>query len=224
MKVCTDACIQGAYAANWLARGNKSIKNVLDIGTGTGLLTLMLAQKNPSFHFDAVELNEPACLQAKDNFFNSPWNENIAIIHGDIRTILTRRKFDFIICNPPFYEDEMKSNKAHKNQSKHSSMLSHQELQQFLVNNLSENGTCCIMLPEKQLNRFSRMLMKGNLYPLHLLKLRQTPSHSIFRIVGFFGPVHQPFTCEELCITNERREYSPAFTALLRDYYLYLDA
>lgn len=224
MKVCTDACIQGAYAANFLSRKENNFKNILDIGTGTGLLTLMLAQKNPKSHFGAIELNDSTYLQAKENFSNSPWTKNISIIHEDIRIIHSSEKYDFIICNPPFYEDEMKSNKPHKNQSKHSSDLSHQELKDCIIKNLSEDGTSCMMLPEKQFFRFNQLMGKDDYYATHLLKVRQTPTYPYFRIIGFFNKGMRPVTTESLCIYESKRGYSPEFKSLLKDYYLYLDA
>lgn len=224
MKVCTDACIQGAYAANWLKSKNNNLNSILDIGTGTGLLTLMLAQKIPGIHYDAVELNEVAYLQAKENISNSPWSDNISAIHGDIRNLHLGKKYDFIICNPPFYEDEMKSNKQHKNQSKHSSHLSHHELKDCIVKNLSENGTICIMLPEKQFYRFNQLMEKEHYYAVHLLKIKQTPGHSCFRIIGFFIKEFSPTTTQELCICHANKEYTNEFKLLLKDYYLYLDA
>lgn len=224
MKVCTDACIQGAYAANFLAKEENNVKNILDIGTGTGLLTLMLAQKNPKSHFDAIELNESAYMQAKENFSGSPWTKNISIIHEDIRNIHSSEKYDFIICNPPFYEDEMKSNKPHKNQSKHSRDLSHQELKDCIIKNLSEDGTSCIMFPEKQFSRFNQLMEKDDYDATHLLKVRQASGYPCFRIIGFFDKGMKSVTTGDLCIYESEQEYSPEFKSLLKDYYLYLDA
>lgn len=224
MKVCTDACIQGAYAAIFLAKEKNNFKNILDIGTGTGLLTLMIAQKNPFAHFDAIEINGPAYLQAKENFSNSPWTKNISIIHTDIRIAHLQERYDFIICNPPFYEDEMKSDKLHKNQSKHSSDLSHQELKDCIISNLAEKGRSCIMLPEKQFLWFDKLMEGDNYHATHLLKIRQTPAHPYFRIIGFFTKDAQSTTIQELCICNANKEYTDEFKTLLKDYYLYLDA
>lgn len=224
MKVCTDACIQGAYASDWLMQRNKSIKTILDIGTGTGLLTLLLAQKNPSVHFDAIELNQQAYLQATENFMRSPWSGNISVIPGDIRTVEIHQQYDFIICNPPFYENEMKSDKPHKNQSKHSSKLSHRELKDSIIRYLAENGTACIMLPPKQFDWFNQLMMNDNFGVAHLLRIRQTPAHPCFRIIGFFNKKITSTVTKELCICQTDREYSQEFKALLKDYYLYLCA
>lgn len=224
MKVCTDACIQGAYAADWLTQRNKVMKHILDIGTGTGLLTLMLAQKEPSVHFDAIELNQQAYLQAKENFTRSPWSGNISVIHGDIKTVEAHQQYDFIICNPPFYEDEMKSLTAYKNQSKHSTSLRHEELAQTVSNLISESGDFCVMLPEKQFNRFILLLEKDNLYPSHLVKIRQTPLHPWFRIIGFFNNKKNYSRADELTISDGKGKYTSQFKDLLKDYYLYLEA
>ncbi|TAN15907.1 MAG: methyltransferase domain-containing protein [Chitinophagaceae bacterium] len=222
MKVCTDACVQGAYAADWLTQSNKDMKRILDIGTGTGLLALMLAQKNPSVHFDAIELNQQAYLQAKENFIRSPWSGNISVVQGDIKTAEIHPRYDFIICNPPFYENEMKSDKPHKNQSKHSSALSHRELRDSITRYLTENGTACIMLPRKQFDWFNQLMVNDNFSVRYLLRVRQTPAHPCFRMIGFFNKNITSTVTEELCICQTDQEYSREFKALLKDYYLYL--
>ena len=109
MKVTTDACLFGA----WVAEEDKSekiiTKNVLDIGTGTGLLSLMYAQKNSLANIDAIEIDEDAYIQAKENVAASPFAERINIIHDDIKRFTFSKKYDCIISNPPFYEKEIRS-------------------------------------------------------------------------------------------------------------------
>lgn len=227
MKVCTDGCIQGAYAGNWITKphpkNNFSPPKILDIGTGTGLLTLMLAQKIYA-SFDAVELDKDSYLQAKNNFVHSPWSNHISIHYGDIRTFDPGKRYDFIICNPPFYENEMKSPELPINLSRHSYALTHPELAQSIKALLMDRGVCCIMLPEKQFDRFCSTLEKVDLFPQHFLKIRQTPRHSYFRIIGFFEKMKVSPTSCDLIICDENGKYTSDFKNLLKDYYLYLDA
>ena len=104
MKVCTDACLLGAWTAGRIQNLKLKIKNALDIGTGTGLLSLMLAQKNANVKIDAIEIDEAAAEQAKENFDNSPWKERLNIYHTSIQQFAnsTQKKYDIIICNRPF--------------------------------------------------------------------------------------------------------------------------
>src|SRR5688572_1924557 len=103
MKVTTDACVFGA----WIASEIQDIpyKNILDIGTGTGLLALMIAQKNEAA-IEAVEMEKDAAMEAQQNFLNSPWQERITLVNASIHEIQLSKKFDVVVCNPPFYEKE----------------------------------------------------------------------------------------------------------------------
>ena len=112
MKVCTDACMLGAWTAGKL--GGSGINNILDIGCGTGLLSLMLSQKiNASI--DAVEIDADAAKQAGENISASPWAANIRVIHTSLQEFMPKKKYDLIICNPPFYENDLRSEHENKN-------------------------------------------------------------------------------------------------------------
>lgn len=124
MKVTTDACLFGAWVANMFRKGAGGdteafpVDNILDIGTGTGLLTLMLAQRLKA-NFEAVEVDEDASLQARENFAASPWANRLTIYNKDILHFNTRLKYDVIISNPPFYENELASGDPRKNLAMH---------------------------------------------------------------------------------------------------------
>src|SRR5688572_17826532 len=122
MKVCTDACIFGAYAANIISNSASQILKCLDIGTGTGLLSLMIAQKTRAI-IDAIEIEEDAFIQAKENFSNSPWRQRLRAVHTDAKHLSTWVKYDFIVSNPPFYQNDLVSPLKTKNVAKHDTSL-----------------------------------------------------------------------------------------------------
>ncbi|RAI97865.1 tRNA1Val (adenine37-N6)-methyltransferase [Chitinophaga skermanii] len=221
MKVCTDACIQGAYTAQYL-QNTPHIHRILDIGTGTGLLSLMLAQKSPAI-IDAVELDINAYEQAKGNFAESPWNDRLHIIQSDIQALEAPNKYDFIITNPPFYEQALKSSDHLRNQAMHATTLSYKALLTAIDHNLLPNGEFSVLLPYEPFKDFLALATTMGFTLHNRLDVQQSPKHSYFRTVGIFSRnTHpQPIT-NTLIIKDEQNQYSPTFINLLKDYYLYL--
>ena len=151
MKVCTDACVFGAFVAEYLA--SQKINNCLDIGTGTGLLSLMLAQKN-DMGMDTVEINTEAYLQAKENIENSIYKNKISIHNQNILEFDNNKKYDFIITNPPFYEGDLMSSQQNKNQAKHNESLTLPKLLQSIIRLLKDNGEFAVLLPYHRIIEF----------------------------------------------------------------------
>jgi tRNA1Val (adenine37-N6)-methyltransferase len=222
MKVCTDACIQGALAAKMLSGETKKDLHILDIGTGTGLLTLMLAQQLRLAHFDAIEVNENAYLQAEKNFGFSPWQDRIKLFQGDVRHHSSDKTYNFIICNPPFYENDLKSASVHKNQAMHATSLTQQELLISIKNNLADKGSFCVMYPYSRTNIFINKAAEFNFYPKEILQVKQSSEHPFFRSIIFFSSKQQSVTYEEFCIRDKAGDYTKEFIALLKPYYLHL--
>ena len=115
MKVCTDACIFGAWVAEQICKRQLVADTMLDIGAGTGLLSIMLAQKTNA-KIDAIEIDEPAFQQAKLNFEQSPWHNRLMIFHSDAIQYFPGKTYDCIVSNPPFFEGDLES--IHKNKNK----------------------------------------------------------------------------------------------------------
>ena len=136
MKVTTDACVFGAWITEEIKSQKLKVKSVLDIGAGTGLLSLMLAQKNPEMKIDAIEIDKDAAEQAKVNSGSSPWKEQINIIQADVKEYSFEKEFDLIISNPPFYEKEIRSATDSKNVAHHSDNLTLKELLMIIKGNL----------------------------------------------------------------------------------------
>ncbi|HUS02889.1 MAG TPA: methyltransferase, partial [Chitinophagaceae bacterium] len=136
MKVCTDACLLGSLLPV-TSKNAEPINRVLDIGTGTGLLSLMYAQRNIHAVIDAVEIEEDSFKQANENFIRSKWNDRIKIFYTDIRKFAPAKKYDLIITNPPFYENELLSTEKNKNIAKHDEGLTFRDLTGIITKHLA---------------------------------------------------------------------------------------
>ena len=221
MKVCTDACLFGAYTADQIAEGKLSATNILDIGTGTGLLSLMLAQQTASA-IDAVEIDKASYYQARENFEESPWKERLAIFNSDILQFSSTKKYDLVISNPPFFEKDLKSDDAKKNAAKHDSTLTLQQLLDVVVKYLDEDGVFAVLLPYHRINYCVEEAEKTGLYLSKKVLIKQTPLHAWFRGILFFSKHQTAAVKEEISIRDKMGDYTSKFMDLLRDYYLYL--
>ena len=216
MKVCTDSCILGAWTA---IRLNGS-RQMLDIGAGTGLLTLMLAQKNPS-HFDAIEMDEAAFRQAVENIAASSWSTRINLINGDARQYAFSHKYDFIITNPPFFEADLLSSSLAKNKARHASTLSLEELLSVILRHLHTSGAFSILLPYHRTDYFEKLARNKGFFLQEKLLVKQTPTHSPFRSVLLFALKEAvPVDVRKLTIRDEEGKETTEFLDLLKDYYL----
>lgn len=211
MKVCTDACILGAYTAVGQAR------RVLDIGTGTGLLALMLAQRASEARIDAVELELDAYKQAVENVQASPFAHQIQVHQTAIQNFFPTQKYDLIVTNPPFYTQHLQAGKAKQDNAWHTNTLPTQDVLQAVVRLLDSAGKAWVLLPWYQMNLFTEEARNLGLYPQQILHIHTLPTKPIWRVITAFGFEYQA-TClpETLCVTEQ------PFQDLMKEYYLNL--
>lgn len=220
MKVCTDACIQGAFTATYIRNSLPGVQEILDIGTGTGLLSLMLAQQC-SARIDAVELDETAAAQAAENFVASPWSGRLRMIREDVRSFSPAGRYPFIITNPPFYENDLKSSDHQRNAAMHATTLDFEALLAAVRRLLTEDGQFSVMLEHKGFQRFRQLAEAGGFTLRVLLEVHPSVGREAFRSVGVFGG-EGALTTEQLVIHDQHQQYTPEFISLLKPYYLYL--
>jgi len=222
MKVTTDACLAGAWMADQLQKEKETFLHALDIGAGTGLLSLMVAQKN-DVKIDAVEIDSGAAQQARENFALSPWAERLHLIEGNINTYSSSKKYDCTFSNPPFYEAELQSPNATRNVAHHSQQLKLEALFAIIADKLHANGIFFLLLPYKRKSEIERLLPQSGLHIHTLVEVKPSELHAPFRLLikGSKAEKHQK-EIETFSIKDAAGQYTPAFEQLLKDYYLYL--
>jgi tRNA1Val (adenine37-N6)-methyltransferase len=216
MKVTTDACLLGAWA------DAEAAQSILDIGTGTGLLALMVAQRSTAL-VDAIEIDPASVEQAKENVNASPWASRIHVMQHDVKAFFPGKKYDLIICNPPFFENQLHSPFPSKNQARHNVSLNSSELIASVMRLLDSPGKWVVLLPYSQKEE---LVSKVKSVPLNLTRqlfIRDQP-HVDFRrvILQFQTALIAPPITETLSLKNAEGKYSAGFIRLMKDYYLHL--
>lgn len=217
MKVCTDACIFGA----WIARDLKNCSgNMLDIGTGTGLLSLQVAQKT-ELQIQAIELDKAAALEAADNFQQSPWNARLQVIQGDVRSYSSEIHFNYIISNPPFYDNDLPSGNKQRDIALHSKELTLAELIESIQRLIQPDGKWAILLPEHRRTKVIQLAQHFGWQLEKQLLVSQQAALPPFRGCLLFSKKNEQTVFEtELLAIRYMEAYSSGMQALLSDYYL----
>ena len=221
MKVCTDACLFGAWMAELIGEQNTPVQNVLDIGSGTGLLSLMIAQKSVAT-IDAVEIDEQAFLQSAENIQQSHYSKRIAVINTDILGFQSSKQYDWVITNPPFFAHDLKSESTSKNAAKHDTTLQLNQLVQVVANFLKEDGFFAVLLPYHRMEYCKKIAQEKAFFVSRLVLVKQTPKHPYFRCMLLFSREKTATLSMEITIKNAANNYTHEFASLLQDYYLHL--
>ena len=217
MKVCTDACVLGAYANV----GSPATKTILDIGTGTGLLALMAAQRNPTALIDAVEIDPDAAAQAGENVAASPFANRVRVTKTAIQEYHPSLLYDRILTNPPFYTNSLRSPNAAINRALHTSELPFGELIGAVDRLLKPDGQWWVLLPPYETQKLTELAASNGLHPFCRLQLRHNENKPPFRIVTGFCRRPTDTTDETLTIYEPQESvYTDAFRLLLQDFYL----
>lgn len=216
MKVTTEGCLFGA-----LITKNKSPKRILDIGTGTGLLALMLAQKFPAAEIDAVEIEHSAFEQATSNFQASVWHENINAYFVDIRDFQSKEKYDLIVSNPPFFRNSLLGLSDSTNTAKHQGQLNQSDLLNCVERLLDSSGEFWVIYPEKESKGFDALAENRNFFLKNKISVLNQPNSSVFREIQSFSKIANELS-ESTLIIKENGKYTSQFEQLVHPFYLNL--
>ncbi len=226
MKVTTEGCLFGAWVADYLSVSKNNRPSpfyCLDIGAGTGLLSLMVAQKNEDVFIDAIELVPETAEEARQNVTESKWSEMIRVSTDDVLKFRheCNKQYDFIFSNPPFFEKDLVSIHQARNIAMHSVALNLEELLNSVNMLLSPFGTCAVLIPAVRAKQFIEMAANVGLFVLYTLTIMQTEKHDAFRVFYILVREATLPQMSEMFIKIEN-QYSPSFKKLLKDYYLNL--
>jgi tRNA1Val (adenine37-N6)-methyltransferase len=212
-KVGTDSVLLGAWV-----RG-EGIDRILDIGTGSGLLALMMAQRFGNAEIDAVEIDEASALEAKLNFEQSRWSERLHLIHADFATYKVDNPYELIVSNPPFFQNDLLSGDARKDQARHGQQLPLEMLIQRSAEILSENGKLSLVMPADLLPRIEALLPAKGLAINRLCKVFPKPTKDWNRVLLEISRNAGRNEIEELTIRDQQGDYSPDYKKLTAEFY-----
>ena len=218
MKVTTEGCLFGA----WVGAVCQTPRTVLDIGAGTGLLSLMLAQVHSKALIDAVEVEGPAAIEAQENFRASSWHERIRMTVTDVQSFDNPQRYDLIIVNPPFYNQSKQSASKPINRARHDAELSQSDLLGALCRLLNEQGEAFVLYPVREAMQFADLAVKSGLYLQRALYVYDAPGAVPFRVIGQYSKKKVDPVEEDFYIKTEDGGYTSGFVKLLRDFYLHL--
>lgn len=214
MKVGTDGVLLGAWAD--VAKAGK----ILDIGTGTGLIALMVAQRNLQASIEALEIESNACRQARENIAASPWATRIKVIQTALQDYYPENLYDSIVCNPPFFHDSTKAPDNGRSLARHNDTLPHHELIRNAARLLSPTGNFCVILPVAEALAMIAEASQYHLYPEYITHILPNPGKPPKRYLIKFVPEAAKRFENELIIEFDRHIYSPEYIRLTKDFYL----
>ncbi|MFT5513794.1 MAG: tRNA1Val (adenine37-N6)-methyltransferase [Bacteroidia bacterium] len=214
MKVGTDAVLLGSWA--------KSLgpKKILDIGSGTGLLALMLAQRFPHSQIVAIEPNSNSCIDASYNFENSKFHERIKLKSIMIQEYQTNEKFDLIISNPPFFKNALAANNNSRSMARHDLSLTFQELIENVINLLSPFGQFALIIPKERCNEMQSLAINLGLKLSRIMEISGKEGGQAKRCLHQYGFQPSEVKVETMAIEIERHLYTQEYIELTRNFYL----
>lgn len=220
MKVGTDGVLLGA----WCSLENYP-KTILDIGTGTGIISLMLAQRSSAISIDGVEIDKSAFEQTVDNFENSDWSDRLYCYNTSFQKFADESnnegiKYDLIVSNPPFYKEDYITKNISRNKARFSQFLSFMELTQGVSKILSKSGFFSTIIPFKEESAFIGLAQQNSLFLNKLCRVKGNKNSEIKRCLLTFSFNKKETKETNLIIENSRHKYTKEYVELTNSFYL----
>ncbi|WP_298521056.1 methyltransferase [uncultured Kordia sp.] len=219
MKVGTDGVLLGAWTSI-----ESNPFSILDIGAGTGLIALQLAQRSHAEVIDAIEIDDDAYEQAVDNFENSPWGDRLFCYHAGLDEFVAEieDKYDLIVSNPPFYTENYKTDNTQRDTARFTDALPFEELLAGVAHLLEPTGTFHTIIPHKAYEHFVNLAKANNLFPYKTCHVKGNPEAEVKRSLISFSFEEKANSIEELVIETARHQYTDAYISLTKAFYLKL--
>jgi tRNA1Val (adenine37-N6)-methyltransferase len=216
MKISTDAVLLGSLVQS------EGPKRILDIGTGTGVISLMLAQRFPKATITALELDSEAASQARENCELSPFSDRLTVLQGRFQDFSVEERFDLLVSNPPFFPDHLPASDPKRQQALHTDSLSFAELLHKASQILTPSGSFWVILPPRQMQDFIQYGAAHGLFPRTRVGIRDTAAKPVHReVVSFtFSEAIASTPPEEILLKNEGGSYSARYQQLISGFLL----
>ena len=217
MKIGTDGVLLGA----WSSKESQPF-SILDIGAGTGVLSLMMAQRCDAELIDAIEIDDKAYEQCVENFEQSPWGDRLFCYHASLEEFADEidDQYDLIICNPPFFSEDYKPKNSQRDLARFQDAMPFNHIIESVLKLLAENGIFSVVIPNKEESRFTRIALEFGLFLNKVLHVKGNPSSEVKRSFMSFSFRESEITTDQLTIEVNRHEYTPEFINLTKDFYL----
>ncbi|WP_300021465.1 methyltransferase [uncultured Maribacter sp.] len=217
MKIGTDGVLLGAWTS---IRHNPD--SILDIGAGTGVIALMLAQRSNAEVIDAIEIDADAYEQCVENFEISPWGDRLYCYHAGLDEFVDEieDQYELIVCNPPFYSETVSSGNVQRDQARQNEFLPFNELLEGVSKLLAENGLFSTIIPFKEKDAFVKLAADVNLFVNECLHVKGNSNADTKRVLLAFSHKEQDYKTSELIIESSRHQYTIDYVNLTKAYYL----
>ncbi|MAP53805.1 methyltransferase [Altibacter sp.] len=217
MKIGTDGVLLGAWAPV-----SPHTSSILDIGAGTGIIALQLAQRSHAPLIDAIEIDEAAYEQCVENFEDSPWGDRLFCYHAGLDEFVAEidDRYDLIVSNPPFYTEDYPCEHPEREKARFEASLPFGDLLEGVSRLLTETGVFATILPKKEEVEFIRMASEVNLFPKRICRVRGTAASEEKRGLLEFSFKETTPEISSLTIETERHNYTEAYKNLVKDFYL----
>lgn len=217
MKIGTDGVLLGAWVT-----AHDTVTSILDIGTGTGVIALMLAQRSEAEIIDAIEIDTEAYEQAVDNFEASPWGDRLFCYHASFQEFFEEidDKYDLLISNPPFFSENYKSQDEKRDMARFEDALPFEHLLVGASKLMSDSGQLAMIIPYKEEERVLAIAEHLQLFPYKITRVKGNPDSKIKRSLIMLGFEKKICETDELIIENSRHQYTDSYRNLTKDFYV----